>query len=278
MAQDPFDNLSEQDILQMIRDIRKEGRPGTSQEVPPPGETVTPPQPVANETPRFTITIGGRPFSGTQDEIQTAIQAEENRLRSTAPAPVARNERRVTAEDNYDPEETRRELAARLEKDPRAAWQYMNEKVFGVADPAAIIRTSAQAIAEQQVQLSALNFRFNHPEWHPSEANVNVLSQVMQEHGIPATNLEMAYEIAKGRNLLKFNDKEEAQPQGEVVDEQPRPQLVPQTRRPAAPPRVTRNAPAPSAVSDEEAQAVFQDMSLEEMVALDRKIRASVKR
>jgi hypothetical protein len=108
----PFEGFSNEDIAALLADVK--GRRGNDPADPDPAPASTP---AAAEPPKFEIEIGGRKFTGSQEDIQTAIATEENRLRANAPP--ARTERKVTAEESpYDVSEVRSELTRLLQEDP----------------------------------------------------------------------------------------------------------------------------------------------------------------
>jgi hypothetical protein len=249
-----IEDLTEQDIQSLLDEIRgkKETAPGADPVVQTQGQ----PAPTGTqEVPKFTIKIGDRDFTGTQEEIQTAINAEQRRLNQSEPP--RQPERKVTVEED-NLEDLKAELAKRLEKNPVDAWKMMNERTLGVKDPAEFFRAATQAITEQSVRMAALEFRLNHPEWEPKQENVERLNSIMQQFNIPPTNLELAYRVFQASDSNKPAE----------------PEPVPAAPKSTPPPRVSRNVAQPSGPSEEEALAELDSLSLEQLRELDLRLRS----
>lgn len=264
-----LEGLSAEQIRQLAEIIAKEGAAPSSD--PLSGFTQQPPATLeAPAPPKFTVKIGGREFTGTQEEVQ----AEFDRSNSQQVAPPApqQQDRHVKADDGpgYDVAEVRDEFTRRAAKDPVDAFKYMAKYTMGVEDPAAVIRSLAQTVTSQHTELAGLKFRAENPDWEPTPDNVNALQGIMNQYNIPPTfdGLQAAYAAAKGLGKIKTRVA-----QVEQTQQQPAQQGWPQAPVPQAPPRVNHSQVTPETGGEMELLAQLDRMSPEQIRELDRRIQ-----
>jgi hypothetical protein len=138
----------------------------------------------------------------------------------------------------------------------------MNKHVYGLDDPGAAIRALTEVVTRQNLEINGMKFRDTHEDYKPSADNVAAMESVMNRFNLQPSEegLHVAWELVKtSRNSGNPTPAAESEP-------------APAAPRRVAPPRVSRTSTAPAETGDSE--DAFENMSLDEMRALDARLRA----
>lgn len=154
-----------------------------------------------------------------------------------------------------EPKVDLKEFIQKLERNPIEAFDYIDQARFGVNprellyEMAEKIQTQNQALLEQQMSMSAYQFRESHPEFVRSPQNSQALLGIMQQYQLPFTTqgFEMAYALGRTNGWISTQEAQPETPQGypaygEPVN-YPAQQYQPQPQAPAPPPAPYNPAP-----------------------------------
>lgn len=166
----------------------------------------------------ITLDIGGQKYTfKDQEELNANIGAAFKNLTEQNATLMAQLEEQVRQqsqkpESQDSPKVDYDKFASLIQKDPAAAFDYIDEIRYGPNKVPAAVSTLAEQLYQTQRQLDVYAFLNNHPEYQNTDKNAAALKIVMDNLNInpDLRGLEVAYRTAKAYGITF----EETEPQG----------------------------------------------------------------
>jgi hypothetical protein len=202
------------------------------------------------------LTVNGQTFHfNTPEELSAAVNNMTNAYNTQlaaaqqhAAAVHTPAGQEVTGADEPAFDMTR--FVETLTKDPRQAFDYVDQYRYGVKNPSEVVKnalTTRSELDEIKKVLSVYQFKDNHPEFVGTPQVAAVIDQVRQAHGLgfDSTGLEAAYAIAIQRGQIP-NPYAQQQQMLQQQQQQQNPYAQPQQQNPYAQYGQRPMAPPPS--------------------------------